>query len=81
VFAYNFHGLLPAKNVQAGSDEFHQTHHVEGGSNSGRPRVQAEIHHNRFYHSGPDKAAAQSNAAGNMLVHDNQFTPDGALKK
>jgi len=46
----------------------------------GRPQQSAEIHHNRFLHSGPDKAVRQTNATGNMRVYQNQFTKERILK-
>jgi hypothetical protein len=46
----------------------------------GRPQQSADIHHNWFLHSGPDKAIRQTNAAGNMNVYQNQFTKERILK-
>jgi len=46
----------------------------------GRPQQSAEIRHNWFLHSGPDKAIRQTNATGNMNVHQNQFTEEQILK-
>ena len=46
----------------------------------GRPQQSAAIHHNWFLHSGPDKAIRQTNATGNMNVHQNQFTEERILK-
>jgi len=40
----------------------------------GRPAQSAEIHHNWFLHSDPQKAIVQTNATGNMNVGPNQFT-------
>ena len=46
----------------------------------GRPQQSADIHHNWFLHSGPDKAIRQTNATGNMQVYQNQFTKERILK-
>ncbi len=46
----------------------------------GRPQESAEIHHNWFLHSGPDKAIRQTNATGNMRVYQNQFAKERILK-
>ncbi len=46
----------------------------------GRPQQSAEIHHNWFLHSGPDKAIRQTNATGNMDVYQNQFTRERILR-
>jgi hypothetical protein len=46
----------------------------------GRPQQSAELHHNWFLHSGPDKAIRQTNVTGNMNVYQNQFTKERILK-
>ena len=46
----------------------------------GRPQQSAQVHHNWFLHSGPDKAIRQTNATGNMRVYQNQFTKERILK-
>ncbi len=46
----------------------------------GRPQQSAQIHHNWFLHSAPDKAIRQTNATGNMNVYQNQFTKERILK-
>ncbi|MHC4641691.1 MAG: right-handed parallel beta-helix repeat-containing protein, partial [Planctomycetota bacterium] len=46
----------------------------------GRPQQSADIHHNWFLHSSPDKAIRQTNATGNMNVYQNQFAKERILK-
>jgi len=46
----------------------------------GRPTKNAEIHHNWFLHAGPSKAAAQTNASGNMNLASNQYTAQRITK-
>ncbi|MFO8012209.1 MAG: right-handed parallel beta-helix repeat-containing protein [Phycisphaerae bacterium] len=41
----------------------------------GRPRVAAEIHHNRFYHASLKRAVRQSHATGGMTVEANRLGP------
>jgi hypothetical protein len=47
----------------------------------GRPQQSVDIHHNRFLHSGTQRAIAQTNATGNMNIFRNQFGPDRVLKE
>jgi len=41
----------------------------------GRPTKLADIHHNWFGHAGPKAAVRQTNARGNLRVHDNRYGP------
>jgi len=41
----------------------------------GVPTQLADIHHNWFLHSDPARTVLQSNATGNMEVHDNRYGP------
>ncbi len=46
----------------------------------GRPTKSVEIHHNWFLHADPEKAVAQTNAAGNMNISRNQYTARRTIK-